>query len=69
MTLADISERVKTEQELLEKEKRLVESAAENARLYALTEKRLQFLSSLRIIDTTKQVTISPCSSDRMRAS
>jgi PAS domain S-box-containing protein len=49
--LRDISERVRAEQELLEKEQRLVESAAENARLYELTEKRLQFLSSLRIID------------------
>ncbi len=49
--LRDISERVRIEQSLLEKERRLAASAAENARLYELTEKRMQFLSSLRIID------------------
>lgn len=47
----DVSERVQAEKELLEKEQRLSASAAENARLFQLTEQRLQFLSSLRIID------------------
>jgi PAS domain S-box-containing protein len=49
--LRDISERINAEEELAKQEKRLAASAAENARLYQLTEKRLQFLSSLRMID------------------